>query len=111
MAALENRTIKSGIAITGAINPDGSIGAVGSVFEKAKAVADAGYTTFLVPKGETKGIYYEKVTKTKQIRPGFTYHYTSYVPKTIDLVEEAEKWGLQIVEVSDIDEAAGLMLN
>jgi PDZ domain-containing protein len=40
------------IAITGTINPDGSVGDVGGVAQKAVAVRKAGAIAFLVPKGE-----------------------------------------------------------
>lgn len=110
MAALENKTIVPNIAITGTINVDGTIGPVSGVFEKAKAAADAGYKIFLVPEGQTTGTYYEQVTEKKEISPGFTYYYTYYTPKTIDLMKEAKSWGLEIREVSNIDEVAKLMI-
>jgi PDZ domain-containing protein len=40
------------IAITGTINPDGTVGDVGGVAQKAVAVRNAGAVAFLVPKGE-----------------------------------------------------------
>lgn len=42
------------IAVTGTINPDGSVGDVGGVAQKAVAVRKAGAVAFLVPKGEGK---------------------------------------------------------
>ena len=53
LAALEGKDVKTNVAITGTINPDGSIGPVGGIPQKTKAVADAGYTLFLVPKGQS----------------------------------------------------------
>lgn len=40
------------VAITGAINPDGSVGPVGGVAQKTVAAIDAGATVFLVPSDE-----------------------------------------------------------
>ena len=40
------------IAVTGTINPDGTVGDVGGVAQKAVAVRKAGAVAFLVPKGE-----------------------------------------------------------
>ena len=40
------------IAVTGTINPDGTVGDVGGVVQKTKAVRNAGAVAFLVPPGE-----------------------------------------------------------
>jgi PDZ domain-containing protein len=42
------------IAVTGTINPDGTVGDVGGVAQKAVAVRKAGAIAFIVPKGEGK---------------------------------------------------------
>jgi len=106
IAALQNKTLKKDAVITGTINVDGTIGKVSGIIEKAKAVADAGYKYFLVPKGQSKITYYEKVITKEPIGFGFEILNTRYVPKTIDLKEIAKKeWGLEIVEVSTIEEA------
>ncbi|PSG96829.1 hypothetical protein BRD56_08595 [Thermoplasmatales archaeon SW_10_69_26] len=44
--------IREDVMATGTINPDGSIGPVGGILEKAKAAEDAGASIFLVPDGE-----------------------------------------------------------
>lgn len=111
IAALENKDIKKGIAITGTINHDGSIGRVGGILEKVKAAADAGYKTFLVPEGQTKVRYYERVVEEEPFGFGFSLFNTRYVPRVIDISEEAKKeWGIEVKEVSTIEEAADYML-
>jgi len=106
IAALQNKTLKKDAVITGTINVDGTIGRVGGIIEKAKAVADANYKYFLIPKGQSKITYYEKVVTKEPVGFGFEILNTRYVPKTIDLKEVAKKeWGLEIVEVSTIDDA------
>jgi len=106
MAALQNKTIKNDAVITGVINTDGTIGRVGGVMEKAKAVADAGYKYFLVPEGQSKFTYYEREITKEPVGPYFEILNTKYVPKTIDLKKVAkEEWNLTVVEVSNIDEA------
>lgn len=40
------------VLVTGTINPDGSIGPVGGIAEKARAAAGAGATLFLAPEGQ-----------------------------------------------------------
>jgi len=52
IAAIQNNTIDTTVLATGAINPDGSIGLVGGVNEKAAAAASFGAKIFLVPYGE-----------------------------------------------------------
>jgi uncharacterized protein len=44
--------ISEEVLVTGTINPDGSIGAVGGILEKAQAARDAGASLFLVPEGQ-----------------------------------------------------------
>ncbi len=106
MASLEGKKLRNDTVITGTINTDGTIGMVGGIMEKAKAVADAGYKYFLVPEGQATVTYYEREVTREPFGFGFTILNTRYVPKTIDLKKVArEEWGLNIVEVSTIDEA------
>ncbi len=51
--ALENKEADS-IAVTGTINPDGSIGRVGSILEKGLAAKSEGARIYLVPEGQSK---------------------------------------------------------
>ncbi|MEM4260145.1 MAG: S16 family serine protease [Candidatus Woesearchaeota archaeon] len=111
IAALEEKNIKDKIAITGSINYDGSIGMVGGILEKAKAAADAGYEKLLVPKGQTKIRYYEKVVEEEPFGFGFKILNTYYVPKIVDIKEEAKKeWGIELVEVSTIEEVISYLI-
>jgi uncharacterized protein len=111
IAALQEKNIKKNVAITGTINHDGSIGRVGGILEKAKAAADAGYKLFLVPKGQTKIKYYEKVIEEEPYGFGFRLLNTRYIPKVVDIAEEAKKeWGIEIKEVSTIEEAMAYMI-
>jgi len=106
IAALENKPLKNEAVITGTINPDGTIGRVGGIIEKAKAVADAGYRYFLVPKGQSVVTYYERQLVREPFGFGFEILNMRYVPKRVDLKKIAkEEWGLNIVEVSTIEEA------
>jgi PDZ domain-containing protein len=42
------------VAVTGTINPDGSVGPIGGIAQKAAAAADAGAEVFLVPADEAE---------------------------------------------------------
>lgn len=106
IAVLENKGIKKDAVITGTINPDGTIGRIGSVLEKAKAVSDAGYRYFLVPEGQSEITYYERQVQRQSTDLGFDILRSKYVPKTLDLAKEAkDAWGLNVVEVKTIDDA------
>ena len=106
IAALENRDIKDDAVITGTINEDGSMGHIGSVLEKTKAVSDAGYKNFLIPRGQANITYYERQVERRSTDLGFDIMRSRYVPRTLNISQAAgEELGLNVVEVSNIDEA------
>lgn len=101
VAALLNKTVDQNVMITGSIRPDGSIGAVGGIIEKAKAAKDVGATLFLVPEGQSGQVYYKQERKCEQIGP-VTYCTTNYIPVETDVEKEV---GIDIEEVSTINDA------
>jgi predicted S18 family serine protease len=80
ISALSNATILQNLSITGTIEPDGSIGSVGGVSTKAKAVAESGGTVFITPR------------------------LTMYERLLLDSVRK--KWNLTVVEARDIVDAS-----
>lgn len=52
VAALSDRDVNDDVLITGTINPNGTVGRVGSVGEKIEAAIDFGSNTMLVPKAQ-----------------------------------------------------------
>ncbi len=106
ISAAGKEEVRPDVAITGTIEPDGSIGAVGAVLEKGEAAAKNGTKLFLVPDGQEKIIYYEK--KVENQRVGSTaIQRVAYVPKVLSLNEYMrEQWNMSVIEVSDIHEAA-----
>lgn len=54
LSELNNEEINKDIAITGTVNPDGSIGNVGGTKEKILAAQEEGMKYFLIPFGESK---------------------------------------------------------
>lgn len=105
LAAVLNLTIDPGVVMTGTINPDGSIGPVGGLLEKAQAVAEHNGSIFLIPEGQA----IVRVQQTEEKRLPFGVEIVSK-PVTIDLREYAkEKWNLSVVEVSNIKEALEYM--
>lgn len=100
-AVLSGRPINRTVMMTGTINPDGTIGLVGGIKEKAEAAARAGARLFLVPPSQSVITAFE--TRQKRVGP-FILRYVT--PVTINLSKYAyEKWGLRVVEVRDIREA------
>lgn len=106
IAAIRGDNISSSVYATGTINPDGSVGPVGGVAEKAVAAAESGATLFLVPKGQGTIVVYEE--KIEEPLPGFKI--IRYIPKRVSLQSYLESLGyrVKVVEVSSIWEAYGL---
>jgi predicted S18 family serine protease len=50
-AAIENRTLNQSVTLSGTINPDGSVGTIGGIPDKAQAAKDSGKQLFLLPEG------------------------------------------------------------
>ncbi|RLF90216.1 ATP-dependent protease [Thermococci archaeon] len=101
IAALMGWELKSDVMMTGMINPDGSIGPVGGILEKASAAHQAGARIFLIPEGQRIQVVME--TQRKQIGP-ITQITTTQ--KKVDVAKYAEeRWGLKVIEVRDIYDA------
>lgn len=103
--ALEGASLKENILITGAIESDGSIGAVGKILEKARAVKEAGYTVFLVPQGESKQRVPRESCREERSNERI-YRECTTVSELVDVEKEV---GIQVIEVKDIVEAYSLM--
>ena len=86
LAALLGDTVDEDAAMTGTINPDGTIGPVGGIPHKIAGAAEAGKTLVLVPAGQ---------------RHSMDYGSGEYV----DVVEVGERLGVEVREVSTIYEA------
>lgn len=102
IAAIEGRRLSDEIFITGMIMPDGSIGKVGGVAEKAEAAAAKGGTIFLTPKGQGVITVYKRVEKSI---PPFTF--ITLEPVQVSLQEYLNQRGynMKVYEVSSISEA------
>jgi len=101
IASLQGKQPNGNAMITGTIEENASIGAVGGVLEKARAAKAAGATVFLVPKGESV----EAVTQlhencTKEV--GYVYCEKTYEKKTVNIGNET---GIAVREISTIYEA------
>ncbi|MEM5836509.1 MAG: S16 family serine protease [Candidatus Aenigmatarchaeota archaeon] len=101
IAALQNKSLNEKVSITGTINLDGTIGVVGGIEEKARAVKEEGMEIFLVPKGQGVQITYTPKRECRKIGP-ILYCTTEYLPKKVDVSESV---GITVKEVSNVEEA------
>jgi hypothetical protein len=106
ISALESQPINPAVTLTGTIDRDGHIGAVGGVVEKATAAKESGKTTFLLPKENSEFVQYTKKTSSFG---GFTL--VEQVPERISAPDYIKKnIGIDVVVVDSIDDVltAGL---
>ena len=106
IAALENRTLRKDVMMTGSINHDGTIGPAGRIEAKAKAAKAEGAYLFLVPVGELPDIKYEEKEFCRKWGI-FEYCQTDIAAKEVDVASEI---GIEIREVRDIEEALKLFI-
>lgn len=100
IAAMNNWTIRPGIAMTGMIDPDETIGPVGGIPFKLQAAAAKNTTIFLVPQGQL----IMNITNTTVARRGTSIvHNTS--EETVDLKQLGNKLNVTVKEVETIQDA------
>ena len=90
LAMSADMELRSDTTMTGTINPDGSIGMVGGVPAKLRAASEAGIQKLLVPAGSTMSID----------------------PSTgdeVNVVEQGQQLGVEVVEVASLLEALAHM--
>jgi len=110
IAAIQGKQVRKDVAITGTIQPNGYIGQVAGLLEKAQAAAEKGFKFFLVPKGQSIVVVYERKESEKK-GPGFIFKRIYYEPKQVDLNEAMfEQYGMQVIEIGTIHEAVKLAI-
>jgi len=85
-AALNGDSVDPSMAMTGTINPDGSIGPVGGIPEKIQGAKDAGKTRVLIPAGQSEAP-------------------SEQGGAPVDVVAEGKKLGVTVEEVGDVEDA------
>jgi uncharacterized protein len=86
---LSEQKLNPAVGITGTINTDGSIGAVGGIGPKAQIASEIGIKLFMIPTGQSVTYIKDKTGKNKSV------NLLDYGPKEL---------GIKIVEVSTIDD-------
>jgi uncharacterized protein len=107
IAALEGKKPREDVIMTGAINRDGSIGPVSDILEKAKAAKAAGATIFLVPLLQSRDVVYETNQSCEKFGNSDICT-TETKPRKVNISQES---GLDVIEVSSIDEAESYFFN
>jgi predicted S18 family serine protease len=103
MAAVEHETPRNDITLTGTIDMNGKIGAIGGVLEKAQAARDSGKTEILLPRENARLVQYLETTRT--VRGGTMIQRT---PQTIDAKEYIENnVGIHVTYVDSIGDVLG----
>jgi len=98
---ISGKPINSKVLMTGTIEPDGSIGRIGGVSEKADAAGKYGAKIFLVPKGQ--GV--TQVESSDEKREGvFIYRSCILQEKPLSPITESQ-YGMKVVEIDDIKSA------
>jgi len=73
IAALENKSLRRDVLITGTVRSDGSIGMVGEVYKKGVAAKRFGAKIFLVPKGQKVDIEGLNVIEVENVKQALKY--------------------------------------
>jgi uncharacterized protein len=98
---LQSKKLDGSVLVTGTIEPDGTVGPVGGVPEKAIAAGEYGAKLLLVPKGEA---VYES-QKCDERREGiFVYRSCTSEQKLLSPATE-DRYGMKVAEVANISEA------
>ena len=106
IAAVEGKPINSSVIITGTINPDGTIGPIGAILEKAQAAKSVGATLFLVPQGQGTTSTYKPVQTCKNLGP-LIYCTSDYQGAKTDI---SSATGITVKEVSTVRDALNYFL-
>ena len=99
---LLGKQIDDKVLITGTILPDGTVGKVGGVAEKADAAGKYGAKIFLVPNGQALA----HVQSCDEKRSGvFIYRSCTLEEKPLSPIME-DKYGMKVIEVDNIEKAS-----
>ncbi len=98
-AVLTGRKIPHNISLTGMIDIDGSIGPVGGIVAKLRAMSRIGIKTFFIPAGEE--ISYE-IKRVIEHKDGVTIERETRIPVNVTIL--GEKLGVKVIPVSSFAE-------
>lgn len=102
IAALQNKTLRDDVIITGSINPAGELVDAGGLRAKATAAKKSNATLFLVPKGSGSQVINLTRTEECSTYQGKAYCIIDYPGALVSIGEEV---GIAVVEVETVAEA------
>ncbi len=100
ISAVEKKPLREDVTLTGTIDQDGNVGAIGGVVEKAQAAKDSGKSLFLLPRSNADLLLY-----TQQSRQYYGVTYIQQIPNTVDAKTYVESnIGVPVQYVDTIDD-------
>jgi len=103
ISAIRGEPLNASVYMTGTINPDGSIGWVGGILEKALAAARGGGKLFIIPKGQRLAPVWVVVRENPM--PGLVIE--RYELRYVDVEEYLHSQGyhVEVIELEHVEEA------
>ncbi|MEN6342848.1 MAG: S16 family serine protease [Methanospirillum sp.] len=103
ISAIEKTQPQGDLIMTGTIDKDGNVGAIGGVVEKATAAKEAGKTLLLLPRENSQLVQY-----TEQTRNYYGHTFVQSIPEQVDAKEYIESTiGIRVEYVDTIDDVLG----
>ncbi len=100
ISAIERKPLREDVTLTGTIDQDGNIGAIGGVVEKAQAAKAAGKSLFLLPQANANLVQYNE-----QTRQYLGFSLVEQVPSSVDAKTYIENTiGIPVQYVNTIDD-------
>lgn len=101
ISEISGKPINNKVLMTGTIQPDGTIGKIGGVSQKADAAGKYGAKIFLVPRGQ--GVTQVQSCDERK-EGGFFYRSCTLQEKPLSPITETN-YGMKVVEVDNINDA------
>jgi predicted S18 family serine protease len=102
ISAVRGERLNDTVYITGMVNPDGSVGQVGGVLEKALAAAEHGAKLFMVPKGQRSALAWRVVER--RVGP-FIIQRAEPTYVDVEGFLRSRGFSVKVVEVENVAEA------
>ncbi len=107
ISAILDAELRNDTTLTGTIQQDGSIGRVSSIFEKVQAAHEKGFKFFIIPDGTEFQPF--SPAKVENLSPNTTEGKLGTQFRNLTRYA-ADKWGLKLIPVSDINDVFHVMI-
>jgi Lon protease (S16) C-terminal proteolytic domain len=100
ISAIDGKPLREDLTLTGTIDENGNVGAIGGIPEKAQAAKDAGKSLLLLPRENAQLVQY-----TQQTRQYYGFNVIRQTPTTVDAKTYVESTiGIPVQYVDTIDD-------